>query len=85
MISSGNPSQRAILLERLGDEAFQLVRNLAIHTPGRGGRRVENGIDDHNRCAAGERLTPRRHLVEDDAEREQIRAGVERLAAGLLG
>ena len=46
---------------------------------------MEDGIEDDRGRASGERLPPRGHLVEHQPEREQIRAGVQVVAARLLG
>jgi hypothetical protein len=46
---------------------------------------VEDGVEHHGRRGAMERLLAGGHLVEHEAEREQVRARVELFAARLLG
>ena len=49
------------------------------------GRAIENGIEDKSGGVAAEGQRSRSHFVEHGAEGEQIRAGVEFLAANLFG
>ena len=74
----------AVLLHRLADDAFQFDGNLRIQIARRCRLGVQHGIEGDQRIGAGERFLPRAHLVEDDAEGEQVAASVHRLAAGLL-
>jgi hypothetical protein len=46
---------------------------------------VQDRVEDHGRGRARERGPTRGHLVEHDAEREEIRPRVQRLSPGLLG
>ena len=49
-----------------------------------GGIAIQDRVEDHGRRVALECLLARRHLVQDDAEREQVASLVEILAARLL-
>ena len=60
-------------------------RQIRIRPRRRRGRAAQNGIEDHGRGVSAERHAPGGHLIEDGAEREQIGAGIEFLAARLLG
>ena len=46
---------------------------------------AQDPVEDDGRGGTGERQPPGHHLVENDAKGEQVRSGVERFTAGLLG
>ena len=78
-------AQVPVLFEGRVDDALELRRKLRVELD-RGDRRaVENRVEDDGRRARPRRLAARRHLVEHGAEGEEVGAGVERLAARLLG
>ena len=61
----------------LGNTGFTLV------TGSTGLLRIR--VEDDGRGGTGERQPPGHHLVEHDAKGEQVRSGVERFTASLLG
>ena len=61
-----------ILLQCVVDRFFQLGWELRIQPDGRSRRPVENGFRDHRRGLSAKRRNPGGHLVEHDAEREQV-------------
>ena len=77
-------AQAAVLLERLGDDPLELGGQMRVERARRHRRLVQNPVEDDGRRRAGERLPAGRHLVEHDAERKQIGARVELLAARLF-
>ena len=74
-----------ILVERLQHHLLEFGRQ--IGAIGRDGRRlaVQDGVEDDGRRPSRERLLAGHHLVEDQAEREDVGARIERLSACLLG
>ena len=77
-------AQVGILLERLVQDALQRDGQARIELLRRRGRGMQDPVEDERRCRGGKRSHPRRHLVQHDAEREQIRARVELFAPRLL-
>ena len=61
------------------------VRHRGVDAARRHRFAIEDAVEDHRRRVAGETLPAGRHLVEHDAEREQVGARIEILAARLLG
>ncbi len=84
-VRGGLVPDRAVLLQGPPDDPLESDRNGRVHGTGarRGIRGHELGDDGGRRAAEG--CDSGRHLVEHDAEREQVRAGVHILAPGLLG
>ena len=74
----------AIFLQSLVDDIFQLLWKVGIEADRRDGSAVENGLEDQRRSVSAEGQCPGRHLIEHDAEREQIGASVEFFALSLL-
>ncbi len=74
----------AVLFHRLPDDAFQLFGNGGIERHRRRWFGVQHRIQSHDHVVAGERLLPRGHFVEHDAEGKQIGARIKLLAARLL-
>ena len=73
------------LLERGVDEVVEAWRRVGIEQHRRHRCAVEDRVEDHRRGAADERLAAGDHLVQDHAEREDVGARVDVLAARLLG
>jgi hypothetical protein len=71
-----------ILLDRLGDDRAQWLRYLHRQ---RLGLVVHDGVHEVELGGAVERPAARQHLVEHDAEREDVAARVEHAARDLLG
>ena len=74
-----------ILLERLVQNALQREGQARIELLRRRGRGVEDAVEDERRGRGGEGRDARRHFVEHDAQREQVRPRVQLLAPGLFG
>src|SRR6476659_2250294 len=75
----------AILLQALADDAIQFLRQARIQSHRGRGRAIQDAVEDLSRRVAMEWRPARRHLVQDDAEREQVSARVQLLTAYLLG
>ncbi len=75
----------AILFHRLADDAFQFARQFWIQIPRWDRLLMQHGIERDQRVFAGKRFFPRGHLVHHHAKRKQITAGIDGLAARLLG
>ena len=75
----------AVLLEQLVEDELEGVRQIRIDPYRRGRDRGQDLVEHDAGRRPPERLVPGRHLVQHDAEREEIRAGVELLAPHLLG
>ena len=77
-------TQVAILLQSFIDDAFEFNGNFRIQAH-RGGRRlVQDRVKNVARTFSAERHRARYHLIENRAEREEIGARVQLLAAHLL-
>ncbi len=74
----------AILLERLRDDPIELRRHRRVHARGRRGLARQQRLERRDRRGAGERQRPGRHLVQHDAEREDVGARVQFVAPRLL-
>jgi hypothetical protein len=75
----------AVLFDRLRDDALERQRHVGVELHRRQRLAVQDRVEHHGRRAALERLLARGHLVEHEAEREEVRADVQLLAARLLG
>ena len=75
----------AILLQRLEDDVFELFGKLGSNRAWRQRLVVEDRRRLEGSGRAGKRGASRRDLVQDQAERKQIRADVDVFAAQLLG
>ena len=78
-------AQGAIFLQGFVDDALQIGGHVGIEAHRRDGGCVENGFEDLGGTAAVKGERAGRHLVENDAEGEEIGAGVEIFGARLLG
>src|ERR1700692_4563792 len=75
----------SILVERLVDDFFKPRRDIGIDAA-RGNRRPrQNGLDNHAARAAAKRLASCGHFIQQQTEREDIRARVQIVSADLLG
>ena len=74
-----------VLLERLHDDALELLGDLRVVVARRPRAEVEDGVVDEPRGRALERQVPAGHLVEHDAQREDVGPAVDGFAAHLLG
>ena len=74
----------AIFFQRFIDHFLQLERNCWIQAHWRNRRPIQNRIEDHSRSIATERQHSRAHLIENRAEGEQIRAGIEFFSPNLF-
>ncbi len=78
-------AQGPVLLQGLVEDSLEPLRQARSQSH-RGFRSpVQDLIEDRSRGSAGERRRSCRHLVEHDAEREQVRPPVQLLAQHLLG
>ena len=73
-----------IARERLRDDLLQMWRDVLPEMSDRLGRRGENGAQHGDVVFSGERTPAGQHLVEHDAERPDISACVQRIAARLF-
>ncbi len=78
-------AQLTVFLERDADDFFQLRGNLFVQASGGSRRLVENRFVNHSGCVAGKGEAAGGHFIEHRAEGEQVSAGIEFLAASLLG
>src|SRR5260370_17480969 len=78
-------AQLATLFQSLADDFFQLRGESAPHMPGQRRGLIEYSVEDGGRSGALEWQGSGGHLVEHDTEGEQVCAGIEFLAEGLLG
>ena len=74
----------AVLGQHPAEDALQLRPSAARARDGRRRLAVEDRVDHLDHVVAGEGERARDQLVEDDAEREDVRAGVEVAPEGLL-
>ena len=84
-IRCGLISKVAVLLERPHDRLVESRRNVAANARRRRRVGMENRRADHGARRAVESRPTRRGLVQHEAEREEIAARVDGLAAQLLG
>ena len=77
-------AQLGALLQRFIDDAFELRRDARVQPDRRRGRLVDDGIGDRSRAVAREWQDARGHLIEDDAEAEEVGARVQLFAQRLL-
>ena len=77
-------AELAILLEAVGDDLLQPERQVGVERRRRQRRLVQDCRERHGRRLPRERMPSSRALVQHHAERKQIRAAVQLLAAGLL-
>src|SRR6185295_349378 len=77
-------AKAAILLQALADDLLEFRRHVGIQLRGGRGRAIQNAVEDQSRADTRKRHRTGRHFVQDDTEREQIRAGVEVLSADLF-
>ena len=73
-----------VFLQRLRDDVFQVRRQIRIQADQRGWRPVQDGIEDGPGGVPLERKESGRHLVQQNAERKQVSASVQRLSQHLL-
>ena len=78
-------AQFAVLLEQLVDDRREGRRQPGIQVEHRQRRAIEDGVGQHARGVAAERAAACGNFVQDDAERKQIRALIERFPSHLLG
>jgi len=69
-------SSRVVLLQRFGDDGVQSARDRRVQIMRWGWRLIENRVVDDCRRLAREGTLASRHLVQDQPEGEQVRAGV---------
>src|SRR5262249_3819851 len=84
-VASGLVAQTGIVFERLGDGAIEVGGERSMEARGGNGFALEDRGKNYAGGVAGESLAAGGHFVEDEAERKEISAGVERLAANLFG
>src|SRR5438128_2353403 len=75
----------AIFLQRLADNATQLLRQRRIDLRHQRRIAIQNRFEDDGGCLALERQESRRHLIEHGPEREEIGARVGDLSTCLFG
>ena len=74
-----------VLGQSLADDAFDLLRETRSQLLHRPRLLVDDGVEHGPFAVPAERKRPGGHLVEDDAERPDVGAGVDVLARGLFG
>src|SRR5580704_8269194 len=74
----------AILLEGLGDDAFEFGWQIGIEAGGRWEGAIEDRVEDEARGIAAEGQRAGSHFVEHGAEGKEVGARIEFLAANLL-
>ena len=75
----------AVLLKSFVDDAFELQRHARIQRDGRNRGVVQDVVEDDGTGRTGEGKLPGGHLVEDGAERENVRALIQLFSPRLLG
>ena len=83
-VTRGLDTRVRLLLQATRDDAIEIGRGIGPHARQRPGRVAKDRAADQTLRGAFERPAPGRQLVEQDAEREQVRAAVHGLAAHLL-
>src|SRR6202041_3801827 len=78
-------TQVSVLLQGPADHLLQQRWDVGVDLYGIHWITVEDGFRDEGRAGALKGQPSRRHLIENDAEREQIRAAVQFLGPRLLG
>jgi hypothetical protein len=78
-------TQVAIFFEGAIDDVFEFGGEIGIEADGLDRSAMENRFEDLGTGVAAEGKRAGGHLVEDDAEREEIAASVDFLAADLFG
>ena len=81
----GLAAEVAIFFERLVDDVFEFGREFGMEPKRRNRSAIENGFGDDAGSFAAEGERAGGHFVKNDAEREEVTAGVEFLAADLFG
>ncbi len=76
---------RGVLLQTVADDAAQVVRDVPSQRIDLLRRVLDDGGDERERRVTSERPGADGHLVEDDPEREDVRAGIQISALELLG
>ena len=84
-VGRGLIAQLGVLLQRPGDDTVHLRGQVRVHAARRRRAAIEDPLEDDRRRIARECRVSGRHLVEHDAEREQVGSRVERLSTRLLG
>ena len=84
-IGGGLVAELAIFLEGFVEDVLQVGREVAVDGSGRWGMVVEELVEDDGAGGSAEGVVCGGHFVEDNAEGEEVAAGVEEFAAGLLG
>jgi hypothetical protein len=77
-------AQRAVFLERLGDDPIEFRRDQRIEGRGRRGVAVEDAVEDDGGGVAWKTHASGGHLVEHHAEREEVGAHIELFGARLF-
>ena len=80
----GGRAHRLVLRQHAEDQAVERRRQLGIEARGRQRVQPHDGVKLGQAGLDAERPMPGRDLVEDDAEREDVGGGIDRLAARLL-
>ncbi len=83
-LSGGLTTNVAILLKRLVDNLFELVRYVRVDPHWGHRRALQNRIEDQRRSGASKWQRCRAHLIQHRPEREQVCSSVEFLAPHLL-
>lgn len=78
-------AELAILHQTLADDVLEFRRHLGIELHSGRRRAIQNRVEDQSRAVTVKGHRPGCHLVQHNAEREQIGAGVEVLRPHLLG
>ena len=78
-------AQFAVFLQSFVDDVFELGRNIWVQPDGRDRNLVKNRVEQVRRRVTAEGQRASSHFVQNGSEREQIGAGIEILAARLLG
>src|SRR5215813_4560920 len=75
----------AVFFQRLGDQGIQSARHRRVYVACGGWRLVKNGLVDRSLRLARKGMPARRHLVQNQAEGEQIGAGIQLFFPNLFG
>src|SRR5271170_8132266 len=77
-------TELAVFLQQLIEDVLELFRELGVEGDWRDGWVIEDLIEDYRGGGAAKWMVASGHLIEHNAQRKEVAARIERLAASLL-